>query len=70
VLLSEKTAQRLHLQINDRLTVVTDRGAQQLKLIGLLTFNNAVSEQVLAKLIITDIATARKYWVIWPAQFY
>jgi putative ABC transport system permease protein len=60
VLLSEKTAQRLHLKINDQLTVVTDRGQQQLKIIGLLTFNSAVSEQVLAKLIITDIATAQE----------
>ena len=60
VLLSEKTAQRLHLQINDQLTVVTDQGSQQLKIIGLLTANDAVSEQVLAKLIITDIATAQE----------
>ena len=60
VLLSEKTAQRLHLQINDQLTVVTDKGSQQLKIIGLLPGNNSVSEQVLAKLIITDIATAQE----------
>jgi putative ABC transport system permease protein len=60
VLLSEKTAQRLHLQINDQLTVVTDQGTQQLKIIGLLPGNGAVSEQVLAKLIITDIATAQE----------
>lgn len=60
VLLSEKTAQRLHLQINNRLTVVTDQGPQQLQIIGLLSGNDAVSEQVLAKLIITDIATAQE----------
>ena len=60
VLLSEKTARRLHLQINDQLTVVTDHGPQQLKIIGLLPGNSAVSEQVLAKLIITDIATAQE----------
>ena len=60
VLLSEKTAQRLHLHINDQLTVVTELGTQPLKIIGLLTFNDAVSEQVLAKLIITDIATAQE----------
>lgn len=60
VLLSEETAQRLHLQINDPLTVVTDQGSQQLTIIGLLPGNDAVSEQVLAKLIITDIATAQE----------
>jgi len=60
VLLSEKTAQRLHLHINDQFTVVTELGMQPLKIIGLLTFNDVVSEQVLAKLIITDIATAQE----------
>ena len=60
VLLSEKTAQRLHLQINDQLTVVTELGTQQLKIIGLLSGNDAVSEQMLAKLIIADIATAQE----------
>ncbi len=59
-LLSDKTAQRLHLQINDQFTVITDQGPQLLKIIGLLTSNDAVSEQVLAKLIITDIATAQE----------
>ncbi len=60
VLLSEKTAQRLHLKINDQLTVVTGQGRQPLKIVGLLPGNDAVSEQVLAKLIITDIATAQE----------
>lgn len=60
VLINEKTAQRLHRQINDQLSVVTDQGEQQLKIISLLSGNNAVSEQVLAKLIITDIATAQE----------
>jgi putative ABC transport system permease protein len=60
VLLSELTAQRLRLQINNQLTVVTESGTQPLKIIGLLPGNDAVSEQVLAKLIITDIATAQE----------
>jgi putative ABC transport system permease protein len=60
VLLSEKTAQGLNLQINDPLTIATDHGTQQLKIIGLLPANDAVSEQLLAKLIITDIATAQE----------
>ncbi|WP_411728555.1 FtsX-like permease family protein [Methyloglobulus sp.] len=59
-LLSEKTAQRLNRKINDPLTIVTDQGTQQLKIIGLLTFNDAVSGQVLSNLIITDIATAQE----------
>jgi len=60
VLLSELTAQRRHLKINDQFTVVTDQGPQPLKLIGMLPGNDAVSEQVLARLIITDIATAQE----------
>lgn len=60
VLISEKTAQRLHLTINGPLFVVTGQGERQLNIIGLLPANDAVSEQVLAKLIITDIATAQE----------
>jgi putative ABC transport system permease protein len=60
VLISEKTAQRLHLHTNDRLSVVTDKGERQLNIIGLLPDTDIVSEQVLAKLIITDIATAQE----------
>ena len=59
-LLSEETATRLHLHVNDQLMVITDQGLQPLKIIGLLTFGDAVSEQVLDKLIITDIATAQE----------
>jgi putative ABC transport system permease protein len=61
VLLSEKTAQRLHLHLNDQLSVVTDKGGEQhLNIIGLLPASDAVSEQVLVTLIITDIATAQE----------
>jgi putative ABC transport system permease protein len=59
-LLSQETAQRLHLQVNDQLMVNTDQSQQPLKIIGLLTFDDAVSEQVMDKLIITDIATAQE----------
>lgn len=59
-LISGQTAQRLNLKINDELMLATDSGGQRLKIIGLLTPNNAVSEQVLARLIITDIATAQE----------
>jgi putative ABC transport system permease protein len=59
-LMSEQTARRLHLKINDDFTVMADSREQRLKVIGLLARNNAVSEQVLARLIITDIATAHE----------
>ena len=59
-LMSEQTARRLHLKINDELTVMADNREQRLKVIGLLAPDNAVSEQVLARLIITDIATAQE----------
>jgi putative ABC transport system permease protein len=60
VLISEKTAQLLGKHINDRITVVTGQGEQWLKIIGFIPVTNAVSEQVLAKLIISDIATAQE----------
>jgi putative ABC transport system permease protein len=59
-LLSEKTAQRLHVQLNGQLLLVTSQGQQPLTIIGFLPDTDAVSEQVLAKLIITDIATAQE----------
>lgn len=60
VLISEQTASRLGLNIEDDLTIDTDHGERRLKIIGLLSPNNAVSEQVLSRLIITDIATAQE----------
>ncbi len=59
-LISEQTASRLGLNIEDDLTIDTDHGERRLKIIGLLSPNNAVSEQVLSRLIITDIATAQE----------
>jgi putative ABC transport system permease protein len=59
-LISEQTASRLGLSINDDLTIDTEQGERRLKIIGLLAPNNAVSEQVLSRLIITDIATAQE----------
>jgi len=59
-LLSEQTASRLGLKINDDLAIETEQGERRLKIIGLLSPNNAVSEQVLSRLIITDIATAQE----------
>ncbi|WP_340122996.1 ABC transporter permease [Methylobacter svalbardensis] len=59
-LISEQTASRLGLKIEDDLTIDTDHGERRLKIIGLLSPNNAVSEQVLSRLIVTDIATAQE----------
>jgi len=59
-LISEQTASRLGLKINDDLAIETEQGERRLKIIGLLSPNNAVSEQVLSRLIITDIATAQE----------
>jgi len=59
-LISEQTASRLGLNIEDDLTIDTDHGERRLKIIGLLSPNNAVSEQVLSRLIVTDIATAQE----------
>ena len=59
-LISEQTASRLGLNIEDDLTIDTDHGKRRLKIIGLLSPNNAVSEQVLSRLIVTDIATAQE----------
>jgi putative ABC transport system permease protein len=59
-LISEQTASRLGLKIDDYLAIETEQGERRLKIIGFLALNNAVSEQVLSRLIITDIATAQE----------
>lgn len=59
-LISKQTASRLGLKVDDELTVETGQGAQHLKIIGLLSPNNVVSEQLISELIITDIATAQE----------
>ncbi|MEQ1527869.1 MAG: FtsX-like permease family protein [Methylococcales bacterium] len=60
VLISAQTAQRLNSKVNDALTIRTANGKQKLKIVGLLNAGDAVSEQVLAKTLITDIATAQE----------
>jgi putative ABC transport system permease protein len=59
-LISEQTASRLGLSIDDDLAIETEQGERRLKIIGFLSPNNAVSEQVLSRLIVTDIATAQE----------
>jgi putative ABC transport system permease protein len=60
VLISAQTASRLRLNINDDLTIDTDKGKRRLTIMGILSPNNAVSEQILSRLMITDIATAQE----------
>ena len=60
VLMTEKTARRLNLKVNEPLTLVNDQGTHRVQLIGLLSGDDAISEQVMSSLIITDIATAQE----------
>jgi putative ABC transport system permease protein len=57
VLLSENTASRLKLQVGSELSIDTETGRHRLRVIGLLPASNALAEQVLDQLLITDIAT-------------
>jgi len=59
-LVSEQTAQSLQLKLDDELTIVTGNAEHRLKIIGFLTTNDAVSERLFARLIVTDIATAQE----------
>lgn len=59
-LTSEQTAARLHLKVDDEITVKTGNGEHRLKIIALLSPPQAISEQALSGLIITDIATAQE----------
>ena len=59
-LVSGQTAARLHLKVNDEITVETGNGERRLKIIALLSPSHAISEQALSGLIITDIATAQE----------
>jgi putative ABC transport system permease protein len=60
VLISDQTASSLGLKINDDLMIVTDHGERRLTIVGLLSTNNAVSGEVLSRLLVTDIATAQE----------
>ena len=59
-LLSRKTARQLNLAINDELAIVTSQGEHRLHIIGYVTTNNAIAEQALHNVIITDIATVQE----------
>jgi putative ABC transport system permease protein len=59
-LISEQTAARLNLKVDDEIMVATGNGEQRLKIIALLSPSHAISEQALSGLIVTDIATAQE----------
>ncbi|MGR8978870.1 MAG: FtsX-like permease family protein [Gammaproteobacteria bacterium] len=59
-LISKLTARRLNLKRGDELAVETQQGERRLKIAGLLTAENEVSEEMLSHMIITDIAAAQE----------
>ncbi|MDD1612492.1 MAG: ABC transporter permease [Methylococcaceae bacterium] len=60
VLIGERTAQRMKLNTGDSFSVLTETGRQTLTVIDLIAAPDAVSEQLLDKVIIADIATAQE----------
>ncbi|MBT3813256.1 MAG: FtsX-like permease family protein, partial [Gammaproteobacteria bacterium] len=58
VLMSRQTAKKMGLQIDDQLTVMTDTGAHDLRIIDWLPEDDAGASELLENLLITDIATA------------
>jgi putative ABC transport system permease protein len=59
-LIGKKTAEQFNLGINDNLSITTSNGTLNLKIIGILNQNSAISSQILKNLIITDISTAQE----------
>lgn len=59
-LISEQTATRLHLKVNDEIAVAAGGGEHRLKIIALLSPSHAISEKTLSGMIIADIATAQE----------
>ncbi len=59
-LIGKKTAEQLGLDINDNLTISTSNGSLDLKIIGFLNQTDAISNQILKNLIITDISTTQE----------
>lgn len=60
VLIGERTARRLKMAARDSFSILTGSGSHSLTVIGLIEAPNAVSEQLLDRLIIADIATAQE----------
>jgi putative ABC transport system permease protein len=59
-LISRQAASGLGLRVDGELAIDTVQGPRRLKIIALMTPNNAVTEQLLSRLILTDIATAQE----------
>ncbi len=60
VLISHQTASKLGLQLGETLTIKSDAGQHDLTLIGWISEDNAVAQELLDNLLITDIATAQE----------
>lgn len=59
-LISRRTALELGLKVNDELVIDTGQGRRRLKIIALMTPVDAVTERLLSRLVLTDIATAQE----------
>lgn len=59
-LIGRQSAERLHLQIDDSLTILTGSGEHTLKIAGLIDADDAIARQLLKKLLIVDIASAQE----------
>jgi putative ABC transport system permease protein len=60
VLLGERAARRLKVGVGDSFSIRTGSGTHALTVIGLIEAPNAVSEQLLDRVMIADIATAQE----------
>ncbi len=60
VLMSRQAANKMGLQQNDRVRVVSDTGSHELQIIGWLPENDALARELLENSLITDIATAQE----------
>jgi putative ABC transport system permease protein len=60
VLIGNLTAHRLKLNVGDSFSILSETGPHTLTVIGLIDAPDAVSEQLLDRIIIADIATAQE----------
>ncbi|WP_428355818.1 FtsX-like permease family protein [Methyloprofundus sp.] len=60
VLMNQQTAEKMGLQIDDHITVITDTGTYDLIIIDWLPEDDAVTRELFENLLITDIATAQE----------
>ncbi|MDO8844532.1 FtsX-like permease family protein [Methylicorpusculum sp.] len=60
LLISEHTAQKLELKVDDWLTISTGQGERKMQIIGLIALSDSLSRHALDNMLITDIATAQE----------